>query len=121
VLSKNLPKKNSIKTKDKIMKKTSILKQAAAALMATVSLVATPEQVKSNEINSQNQIASANKKATLSRFNQNQGIKISDRTGGLDFQQTRMIAYPSPIYIPYYHKKQTYRAQVRKANKRKNK
>lgn len=103
------------------MKKTSILKQTAAAIMATVSLVATPQQVKSNEINSQNQIASANKKATFSRFNQNQGIKISDVTGGLDFEKTRMICHPSPIYIPYYHNKQTYRAQVRKANKRKNK
>jgi hypothetical protein len=92
-------------------------KKTVAALMASMSLISAPQQAKSIDVANQNEIATANKKATLNRLNINQGIQISDRTGGLDFQQTRMMAYPSPIYIPYYHKKQTYRSQVRKAQK----
>lgn len=95
----------------------SAFKKTTAALMASMSLISAPQQAKSIDVTNQNEIATANKKATINRQQKNQGVQIDVRTGGLDFQQTRMMAYPNPIYIPYYHKKQTYRSQVRKAQK----
>ena len=98
--------------------KKSRAKQTVAAFMAAMSMITAPQQVKSIEVTSQNEVAGANKNATINRQQKNQGVQIDERTGGLDFAHTRMMAYPSPIYIPYYHTKQTYRAQARKANKR---
>jgi len=40
-------------------------------------------------------------------------------TNQYDGNETTSVSYgTSPIYIPYYHTKQTYRAQARKAKKR---
>jgi hypothetical protein len=98
--------------------KKSTAKQTVAAFMAAMSMITAPQQVKSIEVTSQNEVAGANKNATINRQQKNQGVQIDERTGGLDFAHTRMMAYPSPIYIPYYHTKQTYRAQARKAKNR---
>jgi hypothetical protein len=98
--------------------KKSTAKQTVAAFMAAMSMITAPQQVKSIEVTSQNEVAGANKNATINRQQKNQGVQIDERTGGLDFAHTRMMAYPSPIYIPYYHPKQTYRSQARKAKNR---
>ena len=71
--------------------KNNRFKQTVAAFIAAMSMVAAPQQAKAAE---------------------------SQVGGGLDFNHVRMMDKPNPIYIPYYHPKQTYRAQVRKANKR---
>jgi hypothetical protein len=101
------------------MKKASRFTQTVATFMAAMSMISAPEQAKAMEATTQNEIAGANKQATINRLGKKQGISISNETGGLDFSTTRMMAYPSPIYIPYYHPKQTYRAQARKAKSRK--
>ena len=100
------------------MKRKSKATQTVAAFMAAMSMVVAPQQAKSIEATNQNEVAGANKNATINNQKKGQGVQIYERTGGLDFAHSRMMAYPSPIYIPYYHTKQTYRAQVRKANKR---
>jgi len=93
-------------------------KQTIAGLMAAMSMVAAPQQAKAAETPIQNEVSGANKQATIKREERKQGISVSQVGGGLDFNHVRMMEAPNPIYIPYYHPKQTYRAQVRKANKR---
>jgi hypothetical protein len=98
--------------------KNNRFKQTVAGLMAAMSMVAAPQQAKAAETPMQNEVSGANKNATLKTQKRKQGISVSQVGGGLDFDHVRMMEKPNPIYIPYYHPKQTYRAQVRKANKR---
>ena len=98
--------------------KTSRFKQTVAGFIAAMSMVAAPQQAKAAETPIQNEVSGANKQATIQRQQRKQGISVSQIGGGLDFNHVRMMDKPNPIYIPYYHPKQTYRAQVRKANKR---
>ncbi len=93
-------------------------KQTVAAFIAAMSMVTAPQQAKAVESTTQNEVAGANKNAAIKREERKQGISVSQIGGGLDFSHVRMMERPNPIYIPYYHPKQTYRAQVRKANKR---
>ena len=99
-------------------KSTNRFKQTIAGLMAAMSMVAAPQQAKAAETPMQNEVSGANKNATLKTQERKQGISVSQVGGGLDFDHIRMMDKPNPIYIPYYHPKQTYRAQVRKAKKR---
>lgn len=100
------------------MRKNNRFKQTVAGLMAAMSMVAAPQQAKAAETPMQNEVSGANKNATLKTQERKQGISVSQIGGGLDFNHVRMMDKPNPIYIPYYHPKQTYREQVRKANKR---
>ena len=99
-------------------KSTNRFKQTVAGLMAAMSMVAAPQQARAAETPMQNEVSGANKQATIPKQERKQGISVSQVGGGLDFNHVRMMDKPNPIYIPYYHPKQTYRAQVRKANKR---
>ena len=92
-------------------------KQTVAGLMAAMSMFAAPQQAKAAETTMQNEVSGANKNATLKTQERKQGISVSQVGGGLDFDHIRMMDKPNPIYIPYYHPKQTYRAQVRKSKK----
>jgi len=98
--------------------KNNRFKQTVAGLMAAMSMVAAPQQAKAAETPMQNEVSGANKNATLKTQERKQGISVSQVGGGLDFDHVRMMEKPNPIYIPYYHPKQTYRAQVRAAKKR---
>ena len=100
--------------------KNNRFKQTVAAFIAAMSMVAAPQQAKAAESPIQNEVSGANKQATIKREERKQGVSVSQVGGGLDFNHVRMMDKPNPIYIPYYHPKQTYRAQVRKANKRRN-
>ena len=104
------------------MKKANRFRQTVGAFMAAMSLITAPQQSKAVEMNNAaNKVRTANKNSTLPRQERKQGISISNRIGGgLDFDMPRMMEAPNPIYIPYYHPKQTYRAQVRKSKSRKN-
>lgn len=100
------------------MKTRNKFKQTVAAFMAAMSMVAAPQQAKAVEVTAQNEVAGANKNATIKTQERKQGISVSQIGGGLDFDFPLMMQDPSPIYIPYYHPKQTYRSQQRAAKKR---
>jgi hypothetical protein len=103
-------------------KKTNKLKQTVGAFMAALAMIGSPTtQSKTIEPNIAKEITNANKNAIITPKEKGQGIKINVNTGGLGFDKVIMHQPANPIYIPYYHKKQTYRTQNRAAKLRKNK
>jgi hypothetical protein len=101
-------------------KPTNRFKQTIAGLMAAMAMVGAPTtEARTVEVNSANEVTNPNKNAVVTPKEKGQGIKVNNDTGGLGFDMVRMSQPPNPIYIPYYHPKQTYRAQVRKSKKNK--
>jgi len=101
-------------------KQKNRFKQTVAAFMAAMAMIgAPPTEARTVEVNSANEVTNPNKNAVVTPKEKGQGIKINNDTGGLGFDRVIMHQPPNPIYIPYYHTKQTYRAQVRKSKKNK--
>lgn len=92
-------------------------RQTVAAFLALSSMASAPAQtVELNTTATQQEVGKSNKSAVVEeRQKKGQGVKVNERTGGLDIDYARMVAHPNPFYIP---RVRGWAKQRREANKR---